>query len=266
VKCKLRLILWCEFYLAFIHDSLWWAWQSISFQTEGLSSNNTCWNHALAVKWCARFLPVAWSGAVMVLFSATIACWWQWPASSLPSPPGLAPGLSFSSWTCCWSPVLLLLGLVLSFSLTPWFCWEYLCDAVQEMVLFLGWFPVVKNGSCFSWWCSSSRQLGLYCCYGAASTTLLILWLSYLWAMYLHASLRLISSSLGHAVKLLCALLICTPVTLKEQMLYLAINSMMQWQNLCPSLRVLMSTHASILVDSVGPPSAEVWRAAASFP
>jgi hypothetical protein len=29
---------------------------------------------------------------------------------------------------------------------------------------------------------------------------------------------------------------------------------------------VLMSTHASVLVDSVGPPSAEVCRAAASFP
>jgi hypothetical protein len=31
------------------------------------------------------------------------------------------------------------------------------------------------------------------------------------------------------------------------------------------SVRV-MSTHASVLVDSVGPPSAEVCRAAASFP
>jgi hypothetical protein len=28
----------------------------------------------------------------------------------------------------------------------------------------------------------------------------------------------------------------------------------------------LMSTHASVLVDSVGPPSAEVCRVAASFP
>jgi hypothetical protein len=28
----------------------------------------------------------------------------------------------------------------------------------------------------------------------------------------------------------------------------------------------LMSTHKSVLVDSVGPPSAEVCRAAASFP
>jgi hypothetical protein len=33
-------------------------------------------------------------------------------------------------------------------------------------------------------------------------------------------------------------------------------------QENCP----LMSTHASVLVDSVGPPSAEVCRAAASFP
>jgi hypothetical protein len=29
---------------------------------------------------------------------------------------------------------------------------------------------------------------------------------------------------------------------------------------------VLMSTHASVLVDSVGPPSAEVCRTVASFP
>jgi hypothetical protein len=29
---------------------------------------------------------------------------------------------------------------------------------------------------------------------------------------------------------------------------------------------IMMSTHASVLVDSVGPPSAEVCRAAASFP
>jgi hypothetical protein len=28
----------------------------------------------------------------------------------------------------------------------------------------------------------------------------------------------------------------------------------------------MMSTHASVLVDSVGPPSAEAYRAAASFP
>jgi hypothetical protein len=35
----------------------------------------------------------------------------------------------------------------------------------------------------------------------------------------------------------------------------------------CPKSYIsLMSTHASILVDSVGPPSAEVCRAAASFP
>jgi hypothetical protein len=33
-----------------------------------------------------------------------------------------------------------------------------------------------------------------------------------------------------------------------------------------PLLWSLMSTHASVLVDSVGPPSAEVCRTAASFP
>jgi hypothetical protein len=32
------------------------------------------------------------------------------------------------------------------------------------------------------------------------------------------------------------------------------------------SCEALMSTHASVLVDSVGPPSAEICRAAASFP
>jgi hypothetical protein len=30
--------------------------------------------------------------------------------------------------------------------------------------------------------------------------------------------------------------------------------------------KCLMSTHASVLVDSVGPPNADVYRAAASFP
>jgi hypothetical protein len=32
------------------------------------------------------------------------------------------------------------------------------------------------------------------------------------------------------------------------------------------SMAILMSTHVSVLVDSVGPPSAEVCRTAASFP
>jgi hypothetical protein len=32
------------------------------------------------------------------------------------------------------------------------------------------------------------------------------------------------------------------------------------------ALEGVMSTHASVLVDSVGPPSAEICRAAASFP
>jgi hypothetical protein len=75
---------------------------------------------------------------------------------------------------------------------------------LDEWVLF----PLViliRSAACFASSC------------GAASTTLLVLWLSYLWAVCLHASLWLISSSLGRAVKLLWALLICTPVTWKNR-------------------------------------------------
>jgi hypothetical protein len=121
-------------------------------QTEGLSCNNTCLNHALTVMWCARFLPVACSCAVIVLYTASVACCWWWLASGLPSPPGSAPGLSFSSWTCCWSPVLLLLGLILSFSWSPWFSWMFLCDEVQELVLFLMW---CARTVVFLRWCSA---------------------------------------------------------------------------------------------------------------
>ena len=38
------------------------------------------------------------------------------------------------------------------------------------------------------------------------------------------------------------------------------------FEDLLQLFRDVMSTHASILVDSVGPPSAEVCRTAASFP
>jgi hypothetical protein len=99
--------------------------------------NNTCRNHALAVIWCASFLPVAWSGAAKVCYLLLL----------LASGDGLLlAGLlllvqllswSFSSWTCCWTLVLLLLGLVLSFNPPSWFCWGFWCHAVQELVLFL---------------------------------------------------------------------------------------------------------------------------------
>jgi hypothetical protein len=105
--------------------------------------NNTCLNHALAVIWCASFLPVAWSGAAKVCYLLLL----------LASGDGLLLAgllllvqllsLSFSSWTCCWTLVLLLLGLVLSFNPPSWFCWGFWCDAVQELVLFLG--VVCKN-------------------------------------------------------------------------------------------------------------------------
>jgi hypothetical protein len=121
----------------------------------------------------ARFLPATWSCAMIVLFTASVACCWRWLASGLPSPPGSAPSLSFSSWTCCWSPVLLLLGLILSFRWTPWcllICFRYDDGAVKEQwCSCVGslWFRMeaASPGAAHL-----SRQLGLYCWCGAAST------------------------------------------------------------------------------------------------
>jgi hypothetical protein len=110
-------------------------------------------------------------------------------------------GLSFFSWTCCWSLVLLLLGLVLSFNPSSWFCWRF------SYV----WVMLCKN-LCCSWccvqeqWCScdgsvlvewvllplavpisSSCWLGwlLWCCQQLHS----VRWLSCLWAAKLYVSL-----------------------------------------------------------------------------
>jgi hypothetical protein len=70
-----------------------------------------------------------------------------------PSSPCSVPGyLPFSSWVAADPPVLLLLGLVLSFSWTPWFCWICLCDDVQEQVLFLVW---CARTVVFLHWCSA---------------------------------------------------------------------------------------------------------------
>jgi hypothetical protein len=57
----------------------------------------------------ARFLLVACSCAVIVLCTASVACCWWWLAPGLPSPPGSAPSLSFTSWTCSWLLLVLLL-------------------------------------------------------------------------------------------------------------------------------------------------------------
>jgi hypothetical protein len=174
-----------------------------------------------------------------------------WPALACPSPLGSAPSSAPSSCPsppgCAASPSPPELDLELQIISMILAGWLLLClCAVKEQWCSLCWFPIVSNVSCFSWFsswcCSSSRQLGFVSYCGAASTTLLVLWLSYLWAVCLHASLRLISSSPGRAVKLLCALLICTPVTEKNICYTWAKYSMMQWQNLCPSLRVLILT------------------------
>jgi hypothetical protein len=86
--------------------------------------NYTCLNHALALIWCASVQPVAWSLAARSCYQLLLLAGGDGLLLACPSPPGSAPGgLSFSSWTCCWLLVLLLLGLILSFSSSPWFYW-----------------------------------------------------------------------------------------------------------------------------------------------
>jgi hypothetical protein len=151
----------------------------------------------------------------------------------LPSPPGSTPGLSFSSWTCCWSLVLLLLGLVLSFNPSSWFCWRFLCDAVQELVLFLvlcartvvflWWLSAGRVSAASSGWCSSGQLLALLAAVvlpapASSSVTKLLV------SCVPVSSLSLVSSTPGRAVQLLCTLVLCTPSDLKEQMLHLVIK------------------------------------------
>jgi hypothetical protein len=110
----------------------------------------------------ARFLPDACSCAVLVLCTASVACCWCSLASGLPSPPGSALSLTFTSWTCYWLLLVLLLliwaagssppGLVLSFNWPPWFCWMCLSDDLQELVLFLVW--GARTLMCLRW-CSA---------------------------------------------------------------------------------------------------------------
>jgi hypothetical protein len=82
----------------------------------------------------------------------------------LPSPPGSAPGLvllllDLLLITCPSPPGLdLELQYILIVLLDDFSC---LSGAVQELVMFLVMFPCWLNGRCFSWWCSSSRLLGL---------------------------------------------------------------------------------------------------------
>jgi hypothetical protein len=99
-----------------------------------------------------------------MLLSAAATCWWWWLAPCLPSPPGSAPGLvllllDLLLITCPSPPRLdLELQYILIVLLDDFYC---LSGAVQELVMFLVMFPCWSNGSCFSWWCSSSQLLGL---------------------------------------------------------------------------------------------------------
>jgi hypothetical protein len=153
MKCKLRLLprfmnLWLLNLIPY--DELG---KATHCQTEGFAFLLHIHDYALMM-WCCEMVISTW-WLKLCSESVVLCCvclLMVMAASSLPFPPGSAPGLSFSSRTCCWSLVLLLLGLVLSFSWTPWFCSRFLCDAMQELVLFLVW---CARTVVFLRWCSA---------------------------------------------------------------------------------------------------------------
>jgi hypothetical protein len=107
--------------------------------------NNTWLNHALAMVWCACFLPVAWSGAAkmccLLLLLARDDCLLLAGLLLLVQ----LQSLSFSSWTSCWTLVLLLLA------------WSWASIGLHG---FAGLYCVMM---CKNWCCSWYGVQGLWC-------------------------------------------------------------------------------------------------------
>jgi hypothetical protein len=93
--------------------------------------------------------------------------------------------------------------------------------------------------------------------------------LSSVWTMYFVGSKRIQGAGAGVVLispqgdKLKYVLRMSFPQASNNEAEYEALLHGMKMAKACGAM---MSTHASVLVDSVGPPSAEVCRAAASFP
>jgi hypothetical protein len=180
----------------------------------------------------ARFLPDACSCAVIVLYTAYVACCWWWLASGLPYPPGSTPSLSFTSWTCSWLLLVLLLLRWAAGSSPPELDLELQLDSMVLLDVIVWWCAstgvvlgvVCKDCDvlalvhcwwcecCFPWWYSSGRLLALLAAVvlpAPASPSVTKLLVSCVPA----CTPSLVWSSLGRAVKLLWAILVCTPVT-----------------------------------------------------
>jgi hypothetical protein len=166
----------------------------------------------------------------------------------LPSPPGSAPSLSFTSWICSWLSLSfsswdeLLIPLLLAWSWTSLglhgVCYLF-SDVLMVLwknsgVLCVGSL-LISNGSCLFWSCPSSRPAAHWVavvvtapqpCHGdyAACKQLLCLL----------SRLDLILSP-GRDVHLLCTHLLCTPSDWYKNRCSLdQTHSMMQWQNCLP--------------------------------
>jgi hypothetical protein len=175
----------------------------------------TCLNHALAV-WCCEVINPTWClkfcsksvviccSCLLVVMACSLLAFSSWFSSwACPSPPGLAADyLSFSSSVWSWASIHPH-DFAVCFLVFKWCC-ARTCDVLGDVSLLVEWelLLLVMLIKSTAWFASS---------YGAASSSFPVLWLSCLCAVCLCTSLSLISSTPGHAVKLLCTLALCTP-------------------------------------------------------
>jgi hypothetical protein len=125
----------------------------------------TCLSNALAV-WCCEVINPTWClkfcsksvviccSSLLVVMACSLLAFSSWFSSwACPSPPGLAADhLSFSSWAWSWASIHPH-GFARCFLVFKWCC--------ARAYDVLGDISCWSNGSCFPWWYSSSRLLGL---------------------------------------------------------------------------------------------------------
>jgi hypothetical protein len=187
----------------------------------------------------ARFLPVACSCAVIVLCTASVACCWWWLASGLPSPPGSAPSLSFTSWTCSWLLLVLLLLRWAAGSSPPKLDLELQLDSMVLLEMFVWCYArtvaVLGVVQCWTCECCSPGTTHLVDCLALLAAVVLPAPASPSVTKLLVSYVPVYSSSLVWSIPWPCCASAMHPYTLypqwflKEQMLHLV--NYTQWCN-----------------------------------
>jgi hypothetical protein len=184
--------------------------------SEGFSIDSSNWNHALA-KYACKFLPFAWSCAIVVLYTASVVCYWYRLASGLPTPPGLA--------AACPSPPGLAPGLACPSppEMISWFLFSWLgLELHLASKVFAGDVCMLQSKSCccsccgavwdmwalLPWYYPPGQMLGICWLLRCCQHRLCMQWLSSL--SCLSPGLDLIH--VWPCCVLLCAQRPCTPV------------------------------------------------------